>query len=53
MAKRRIGEILYKDEEFLINNGEVGPITRKLYDQLIGIQTGKNPDPYNWTYKVV
>ena len=48
-----IGEILYKDEEFLINNGEVGPITRKLYDQLIGIQTGKNPDPYNWTYKVV
>ncbi len=48
-----IGEIFYKDEEYLINNGEVGPITRKLYDKLIGIQTGKVQDSYNWTYRVV
>lgn len=47
-----IGEFFYKNEEYLINGGEVGPITRKLYDELVGIQTGKTKDPYNWTYKV-
>jgi len=48
-----IGEIFHNNEEYIINDGEVGPITRKLYDELIGIQTGKTQDSYNWTYKVV
>jgi branched-chain amino acid aminotransferase len=48
-----IGEIFYKDEEFQINNAEVGPITQHLYDELVGIQTGRKEDTFNWTYKVV
>ena len=48
-----IGEILYKNEEYIIHSEEVGPITQQLYDELIGIQTGKLPDKFNWMYKVV
>ena len=35
-----------------INNGEIGPISQKLYDTLTGIQWGKLPDELNWTYEV-
>ncbi len=47
-----IGEIFFKQENYTINGGEVGPITKHLYDELIGIQTGKIPDRFNWTVKV-
>ncbi len=29
-------------------NGEPGPISKKLYEKLTGIQTGDLPDPYGW-----
>ena len=48
-----VGEIYHKEQAYIINNGEVGSITQKLYDELVGIQTGKKKDPFNWTYKVV
>ena len=35
-----IGEMKYKNEVLVINKGEIGPITRQLYNQLIGIQYG-------------
>lgn len=31
---------------------EVGPITRKLYEELVGIQFGDKPAPEGWIYKV-
>lgn len=34
---------------YVFGNGEVGPVTKKLYDALDGIQTGRLPDPYGWT----
>lgn len=33
---------------FLINKGEIGPLTQRLYDNLTGIQWGKLPDPHGW-----
>ena len=47
-----IGKIFYKDQEYVINDNDVGDITQRLYDELVGIQTGKVQDDYNWTYKV-
>lgn len=47
-----IGELLYKDKKFVINNGQIGEVTQKLYDTLTGIQWGKIKDEYGWTYQI-
>ena len=47
-----IGRLSYKDVEYKVNNGAIGPITQKLYDTLTGIQWGKTEDKYNWILKL-
>ena len=47
-----IGQIFYREKEYIINNFNVGKITQNLYDELVGIQTGILEDRFNWTYKV-
>ena len=47
-----IGKFRYNDKEYDVNSGEIGEVTRKLYDTLTGIQWGKIEDTYGWIYKV-
>lgn len=47
-----IGELLWKEENIKINNGETGELAKKLYDTLTGIQNGVVEDPFNWTVEV-
>ncbi len=47
-----VGELRYEDQVAHINNGEIGPVTHKLYETLTGIQWGKMPDDMGWTVKV-
>ena len=48
-----IGGIFYKDNlHVFYSETEVGPITKKLYDALIGIQFGDVKAPKGWIYKV-
>ena len=47
-----VGKFGYKDEEYIINNNEAGPVSQHLYDQLTGIQNGRLPDPYGWTHMI-
>lgn len=47
-----VGELRYEDEVALINDGQIGSVTHKLYDTLTGIQWGKLPDELGWTVKV-
>jgi len=47
-----IGKIKHGDKEVEFAKGEVGAVTRKLYDNLLGIQTCKLPDAHNWVVKV-
>ncbi|MCR4925034.1 MAG: branched-chain amino acid aminotransferase [Clostridiales bacterium] len=47
-----IGELKWGDVVMPINNGEIGPISQKLYDNLTGIQWGKLDDPFGWTVKI-
>jgi branched-chain amino acid aminotransferase len=43
-----VGEIGYKDETYLVSNGEVGDLSKRLYDELTGIQYGERPDRHGW-----
>lgn len=48
-----IGGIQYGDNfHVFYSETEVGPITRKLYDELVGIQFGDKEAPEGWIYKV-
>ena len=47
-----IGEMGWKDKHVVVNGGEIGSLTQKLYDTLTGIQWGVEPDPYGWTVKL-
>ena len=47
-----IGKLMYRDVEYVINDGKIGSVTQKLYDILTGIQWGKLEDEYGWIYKI-
>lgn len=47
-----VGELLWKNEKIVLNDGKTGEISKKLYDTLTGIQYGTEPDPFGWTVKV-
>lgn len=47
-----IGQLSWKDEDFVINQGKTGEISKRLYDTLTGIQYGKEPDPFDWIVEV-
>jgi branched-chain amino acid aminotransferase len=43
-----VGSLCYKDDKVLLGSGGVGTLTQKLYDTLIGIQTGVIADESGW-----
>ncbi|MDR1312817.1 MAG: branched-chain amino acid aminotransferase [Deltaproteobacteria bacterium] len=43
-----VGHLSYTDETFQIGTGGIGPITQKLYDELVGVQFGTLPDKRGW-----
>ena len=47
-----IGELRWGDDVMVINDGKIGEISAKLYDNLTGIQWGKLPDEFGWTVDV-
>lgn len=47
-----IGELKWGDDKMIINDGKIGSITQKLYDNLTGIQWGKIKDTLGWTVEV-
>lgn len=47
-----IGELFWQGKKMVINNGETGKLSNRLYDTLTGIQTGTVEDPFGWTVKV-
>lgn len=48
-----IGGIQFKDKRHVFNSEtEVGPVTRRLYDELVGIQFGDIEAPEGWIVKV-
>ena len=47
-----VGELNYHGEKLIINGGNIGEMSQKLYDSITGIQTGRLPDNMGWTQEV-
>ncbi|MCM3760787.1 branched-chain amino acid aminotransferase [Alkalihalobacillus oceani] len=47
-----VGELNWDGRKMVINDRETGPLSKRLYDTLTGIQTGKLDDPFNWTIEI-
>ena len=47
-----VGKLRYVDDVMVINNGEIGELSQRLYDTMTGIQYGKLDDPFGWRVKV-
>lgn len=44
-----VGKLRYEDQVMTVGDGQIGPISQRLYDTVTGIQSGRLPDPYgNW-----
>ena len=43
-----VGKLRYKDEVMVISDGEIGPVSAKIYDEITGIQGGTKEDKLNW-----
>jgi branched-chain amino acid aminotransferase len=47
-----VGRVKGASAEWLVADGEPGPVTMRLREELIAIQYGHHPDPFNWTHKI-
>ncbi|MCF8019555.1 isoleucine-valine aminotransferase / aromatic amino acid aminotransferase [Petrocella atlantisensis] len=43
-----VGGIHFKGLDFVVHNNEIGPITRRIYDTLTGMQYGNVKDDFGW-----
>lgn len=44
-----VGSLYFKDKNYLINNNQVGAVTKDLYQRLVDIQYGRAADPFGWS----
>ncbi|RWZ58695.1 branched-chain amino acid aminotransferase [Halobacillus fulvus] len=47
-----VGELNWLGRQMTINDGEIGPLSQKLYDTITGIQRGHVEDTKGWTVNV-
>ncbi|MBI4798966.1 MAG: branched-chain amino acid aminotransferase [Desulfarculus sp.] len=47
-----VGSIAYQGQEYQVAQGGTGALTKRLYDEIVGIQLGTRPDPFGWVVKV-
>lgn len=47
-----IGEIGYMGQDLPVGEGETGPLARRLYDEIVGIQYGYREDPFGWRVRI-
>jgi len=47
-----IGQIYYQGKEHIINGGKTGPLTERLYNEILKIQYGEKEDPFSWRVKI-
>ena len=43
-----VGKLRFKDDVMVIGDGDIGPVSQKLYDAITGIQNGTKDDPFGW-----
>jgi branched-chain amino acid aminotransferase len=47
-----VGKIQYGDHRIIINEGKIGRLSQRLYDEITGIQYGERADKYGWCYLI-
>lgn len=47
-----VGQIYYKKKEYVINSGKTGELAQKLFNEILHIQYGSKPDPFNWRVQI-
>lgn len=47
-----VGGFQYRDKDYTITGDRVGPVTQRLYEELVGIQYGERPDPFGWVKEI-
>ncbi len=47
-----VGDFGYRGEDFVVGSGKMGKISRHIYDELTGIQTGRVEDRFGWVTKL-
>lgn len=48
-----VGELIWEDQHLVINNNETGPLAKRIYDTITGIQSGTVEDTFHWTVEVM
>ncbi|MBV9857791.1 MAG: branched-chain amino acid aminotransferase [Streptosporangiaceae bacterium] len=47
-----VGRVKGESAEWPVGDGNPGPVTMRLREELTGIQHGHRPDPFGWIYKI-
>ena len=47
-----VDEIQYRETNIRINHGQIGPIARRLFDEITAIHYGEIPDTHGWMYNI-
>ncbi len=47
-----VGRLAMDNKEYAINGGETGPVAKRLFDELTGLQHGEREDPFGWIVPV-
>ncbi len=47
-----VGQIIYKDEEYVVAGGDMGELSQRLYSEIVAIQYAQKEDPYGWRERI-
>jgi branched-chain amino acid aminotransferase len=47
-----VGHIVGNSRDITIHDDTTGPVAKRLYDEITGIQTGALPDRFSWTLRI-
>ncbi|MGE5527853.1 MAG: branched-chain amino acid aminotransferase [Patescibacteria group bacterium] len=47
-----VGSLHYQGRDYPITGEQAGPVARRLFDELVGIQYGRLPDPFGWVREI-
>jgi branched-chain amino acid aminotransferase len=47
-----VGRIKHENSEIVINDGKIGQLSQKLYDELTGIHYGEKPEKFGWCVEI-
>lgn len=47
-----VGELCWNGKKIILSGGKIGPVTQRLYDELTGIQWGREEDRFGWVLKL-